>query len=87
MRRALINSLAQALVRRGRIETTVAKAKEIKPIVEKMVSRAKKGDRAFKFFSELAKKYQDRKGGYLRIIRTKNRGHDRAEMAILEFVE
>ncbi len=99
---ALLRNLARGLILSGKIETTVSKAKELKRFIEKIISRAKKGtpadyrivmsklpqkDVCKKLFEEIAPKYADRNGGYVRVIRTHNRKGDNAEMAIIEFVE
>ncbi len=100
-RRAFLRILAHNLVMQGRIETTEARAKEIKPKVEKLVTLAKKGDLAAlrlltrrmpeasaqKLFKEIAPRYKDRKGGYLRIRKTADtRKRDGATKAVIEFV-
>lgn len=100
-RNALFKALAGNLIIRGKIETTEAKAKEIKSIVEKLITLAKKNNlgtlrillarlpkkSAQKVFYETAPKYKDRKGGYLRIIKSgKSRQKDGAKLAIIEFV-
>ncbi|MFA6404505.1 MAG: 50S ribosomal protein L17 [Candidatus Paceibacterota bacterium] len=100
-RAALLRSLARNLIRDGRIKTTLAKAKELRPMVEKMVTKAKvvtvasrrlissrlRGvEETKKLFSELGPKYISRKGGYTRIIRMPNRDKDNSSMALIEFV-
>lgn len=85
-----------------KIETTVARAKEIRPLVERLVSVAKKQQlanlrlliarlpktSAQKLFYEIAPRYQGRVGGYLRIIKhTKSRKRDNAPLAIIEFIK
>lgn len=85
----------------GRMETTVTRAKEVRPIAEKMITLGKKNtlasrrqalafitreDVVTKVFSELAPKYEDRNGGYTRITRTGPRRGDAAEMAVIELV-
>jgi large subunit ribosomal protein L17 len=108
-RKALFRDLATDLIINERIETTQAKAKELRPIVEKMVTLAKRGDlharrqaAAFvrketanvetnqdavqKLFSEIGPRYEDRQGGYTRILKLGPRRGDAAEMAIIEFV-
>lgn len=99
-RTALLRSLARSLVLRGRMQTTIARAKEIRPMVEKMVTRGKTatvsnrrlliaalGDErtATKLF-EVAAGYKERNGGYLRIVKMGPRKGDAAEMAVIEFV-
>ena len=86
----------------GRMETTITRAKEIKPLTEKMITLGKKGDLAAyrqalsfitredvanKLFKELAPSYAERNGGYTRIIRTGVRRGDAAETAIIELVK
>jgi large subunit ribosomal protein L17 len=99
-RRALMKSLAYNLILNEKIKTTEAKAKELRPYVEKFVTRAKKDtiannrliisiigkDGAKKLFSEIAPKHKDRKGGYTRITKLPPRKGDAAKMAIIEFV-
>jgi len=99
-RAALLKSLARSLVLRGRIQTTEAKAKEIRPLVEKMITRGKKdtlvsrrmlvaalGDAAAaQKMITTAQTYQERQGGYLRITKMGPRKGDAAPMAIIEFV-
>jgi large subunit ribosomal protein L17 len=101
-RKALLRGLVTSLFEYQRIETTVAKAKAIKGIAEKLVTFGKRGDlhakrmvfsyipnRAVvaKLFAEIAPRFADRNGGYLRIIQTRQRVNDRAPMAIIEFVD
>ncbi len=101
-RRALIKGLADSLVLHEKIETTLPKAKELRPYVEKLVTKAKVGDlhnrrqiiaslqtveAAHKLVDEIAPKYSTRNGGYLRIEKTTNRRGDNAEMATISFVE
>ena len=99
---ALMRSLAKALIERGAIETTEAKAKELRPFVEKLITKAKSGtlhDRrqatrhvqqraiADKLFAEVGPKFQKRAGGYTRILKIGHRKGDGAEMARIELVE
>mgnify|MGYP001595484163 FL=1 len=102
VRNALINSLALNLIVRGKIKTTLPKAKEVRPFIEKLVTRAKRGDMATrrliisslsnrrievkKLFEVIAPKYADRKGGYTRVLKLGTRISDGAQMAIIEFV-
>ena len=101
-RKSLLRNLTANIIERNRIETTLAKAKAVKPIVEKMVSLGKNGTLAAKrqalaylykrktvqlLFDEVAPRFMDRIGGYTRIIRTDNRKGDGADMAILEFTD
>jgi large subunit ribosomal protein L17 len=97
-----MNSLALNLIVREKIKTTLPKAKELRPFVEKLVTRAKKGDIATrriitaslsgrsrevkKLFDVLAPKYKDKKGGYTRIVKLGVRVADGAPMAIIEFI-
>lgn len=99
-RAALLKSLARSLVLRGRIKTTEAKAKEIRPFVEKLVTRGKTATLATRraLISKLgdantaskliktAEGYKDRKGGYLRIVKMVPRKGDASPMALIEFV-
>lgn len=101
-RKALFRSLIVSLIEHERIETTVAKAKEIRKMAERMVTLGKRGDLharriAFstvpnkhvvtKLFDEVAPRFSDRNGGYLRIIKTRSRIKDNAPLAVLEFVD
>ncbi len=100
-RQALMRSLARNLIRDSRIKTTTAKAKELRPFVEKLVTRAKTdtlaGRRLInvriqnesltkKLFDVVAPKFKDRNGGYTRIIRLPNRDLDGSPMSLIEFV-
>jgi len=101
-RKALLNSLALNLIVREKIKTTEPKAKELKPFIEKLVTRAKNGDLATrrviiskltnrskevkKLFDVIAPKYADKKGGYTRVLKLGVRKSDGAKMAIIEFV-
>ena len=99
-RKALIHSVARALIIKEKIQTTEAKAKEVSPFVEKLITKAKKGDVAArrelikhmspglakKMIEEIAVKYQNRPGGYTRILKTGPRKSDGARMAIIELV-
>ena len=99
---ALMRSLASALIERGAIETTEAKAKELRPFVEKLITKARTGtlharrlagrdvqkrELADKLFQELGPKYATRPGGYTRILKTGHRKGDGAEMARIELIE
>jgi len=100
-RKALLRTLARSIFLNERIQTTIAKAKEVGPFVEKMINRAKSGDLAsrrmlLKHFSsqvtrkiidEIAPRYKERKGGYTRIIRMGARKSNGAKMAIIELVK
>lgn len=96
-----MRSLARNLIRDSRIETTTAKAKELRPYVEKLVTQAKTATVASrrlvnskimgapetkKLFAEIAPKYMERKGGYIRIIKLPARDLDGAAMSLIEFV-
>ncbi|HHT50243.1 MAG TPA: 50S ribosomal protein L17 [Eubacteriaceae bacterium] len=100
-RKAIIRNLVTALLENGKIETTIARAKETRSMAEKMITLGKKGDlhsrrQALAYiysedvvkelFDEIAPKYADREGGYTRIIKMGPRRGDAAEMAILELV-
>lgn len=99
-RAALLKSLARSLVIKGRMQTSLAKAKEVRPLVEKMITRGKTAsvsnrrlliaalgdERAAAKLIKTAATYKDRTGGYLRIVKMGPRGGDAAEMALIEFV-
>ncbi len=99
-RKALLRSLALNLVTREKIQTTEAKAKELRPFVEKLVTRSKTGTVATRRFlvtqvgthgakklvENLGPKFMDRKGGYTRIIKLPARVSDGSPMAQIEFV-
>ncbi len=100
-RAALLKNLAIALTKEERIETTLAKAKELRRYYEKLITKAAKGDfnahRAVfaqlqdkactnKLVTEIAPKYAERNGGYTRIVKTRLRRGDAAPMAIIELV-
>ncbi len=101
-RRALFANMAASLINHEQITTTLPKAKEIRPIVEKLVTLAKKGDLsarrqalAFlydenavkKLFAVLGNRYKARNGGYLRIMKAGFRYGDNAPVAVVEFVD
>ena len=101
-RKSLLRNLTASLIEKNRIETTLAKAKAVRPIVEKMITLGKTGTLATKrralsylykretthlLFGEVAPRFMDRNGGYTRIIKTDFRKGDGAEMAIIEFVD
>jgi len=101
IRTAMLRAMVTYMIENGKIETTVTRAKEVRPLVEKMITLGKKDtlaakrqalafitkeDAVKKLFSELAPKYADRNGGYVRIVRIGPRRGDAAEMAIIEFV-
>lgn len=100
-RRAMLSGLAQQLFLEDRIVTTLAKAKELRPYAEKLVTRAKKGDlhsrrEALKklkkkevverLFQEVAPSFADRNGGYTRIVKLGFRKSDAADIALIELV-
>ncbi|MDQ3517186.1 MAG: 50S ribosomal protein L17 [Gemmatimonadota bacterium] len=99
---ALMRSLAMALIEHGAIETTEAKAKELRPFVEKLITRARSGtlhDRrlvgrhvpqratAAKLFGEIGPSFAARAGGYTRILKIGHRKGDGAEMARIELIQ
>ena len=101
-RMAMLRQQVTDFLDNGRMETTITRAKEIKPLTEKMITLGKKGDLAAyrqalsfitredvanKLFKELAPSYAERNGGYTRIIRTGIRRGDAAETAIIELVK
>ena len=101
-RKALYSNLAGALIEHGRIKTTVAKAKAVKPITEEMITLGRRGDlsarrQALAFlrsndvvtmlFSDVAPRFKERPGGYTRIVKLGTRFGDSAEMAYLELVD
>ncbi|OHE54808.1 MAG: 50S ribosomal protein L17 [Thermodesulfovibrio sp. RBG_19FT_COMBO_41_18] len=101
-RKALLKGIVASLLEHERIETTVAKAKEVRKIAERIITLGIKGDlhskrlalsylsnRAAmsKLFGEIAPRLSGRNGGYLRIIQTRNRVNDSSPMAVLEFVD
>jgi large subunit ribosomal protein L17 len=100
-RRSLFRNLVTSLIVEERIETTVPKAKAMRPLVEKMITLGKKGDLAarrqamaylmtdeavHKLFDTVAPRFGDRKGGYLRIVRTGWRKGDGADTAFIELL-
>lgn len=101
-RKALLRGLIASLLEHQRIETTLARAKEVKKLAERIVTLGIKGDlhskrialshvpnrkAIAKLFGEIAPRFAGRNGGYLRLIRTRNRVNDAAPMAVLEFVD
>ncbi|HWH55871.1 MAG TPA: 50S ribosomal protein L17 [Gaiellaceae bacterium] len=101
-RKALYANLTASLIEHGRIRTTVAKAKEVRPVAEEMITLGRRGDvparrQALKFlrsqdvvhklFSDVAPRFADRPGGYSRIVKLGPRQGDAAEMAYLELVD
>ncbi|MEE4539902.1 MAG: 50S ribosomal protein L17 [Erythrobacter sp.] len=101
-RQALFRNMAAALIKHEQIATTLPKAKELRPYVEKLVTLAKRGGlsnrrlamsrlgdetQLKKLFDTLAGRYSDREGGYTRIIKAGYRASDSAQLAIIEFVD
>ncbi|WP_188236793.1 50S ribosomal protein L17 [Sphingopyxis sp. LK2115] len=101
-RTALFRNMSASLIKHEQITTTLAKAKELRPYVEKLVTLAKRGGLAnrrlamsrlmdeaqlAKLFDVLAERYKDRNGGYTRIIKAGIRASDAAPIAIIEFVD
>ena len=88
-RMAMLRALVTYLLENGKVETTLARAKEVGPLTEKMITLGKKNTLASrrKLFSEIAPEYANRNGGYTRIIKTGPRRGDAAEMAIIELVK
>ena len=100
-RKAMLRQLTTDLLEHGKLETTFTRAKEVQPVVEKMITLGKKGglanyrralsyitkeDVAKKLFDEIGPKYAERNGGYTRIVRIGPRRGDAAEMAIIQLV-
>ena len=101
-RKALLMNLSKELIDHERIETTTAKAKAVKPEVERLITLAKRGDLhsrrqalsalgqdkfvVYKLFEEIAPRYTDREGGYTRILKLGPRPSDATEMVYLELV-
>jgi large subunit ribosomal protein L17 len=101
-RKAMLANLASSLIKHEQIVTTLPKAKDLRPIVEKLVTLGKKGDLAArrqaiaeigdeaqvkKLFDVLAKRYAERKGGYTRVLKAGFRHGDSAPRAVIEFVD
>ncbi|MBB6125018.1 50S ribosomal protein L17 [Sphingobium subterraneum] len=101
-RNALLRNLAASLIKHEQITTGVAKAKELRPYVEKLITLAKKGGlsnrrlaharllddaQLTKLFDVLAERYKDRNGGYTRVIKAGFRASDAAPMAVIELVD
>ena len=99
---AMFRNMSASLIKHEQITTTVAKAKELRPYVEKLITLAKRGGLAnrrlamsrlmddtqlVKLFDVLAERYKDRNGGYTRIIKAGIRASDAAPIAIIEFVD
>ena len=101
-RNAMFRNMAAALIKHEQIMTTLPKAKEMRPYIEKLITLAKRGGlsnrrlamsrlqdetQLKKLFDVLAERYADREGGYLRIIKAGYRASDSAQLAIIEFVD
>ena len=101
-RTAMFRNMAAALIKHEQITTTLAKAKELRPYVEKLVTLAKKGGlsnrrlaharlmdetQLAKLFDAIAPRYAERSGGYTRVVKAGIRASDAAAMAIIEFVD
>ena len=101
-RTALFRNMAAALIKHEQITTTLAKARELRPYTEKLVTLAKKGGlsnrrlaharlidekQLTKLFDVIAPRYAERAGGYLRIVKAGIRASDAADMAIIEFID
>jgi len=101
-RKTLLMNLSNALLKHEQITTTLPKAKELRPFVEKIISLGKKEDlharrkansilndkkNIAKLFEVFAKRYKDRKGGYTRIVKLRNRYGDNAPTAVIELVD
>ena len=101
-REAMFANMAAALIKHEQIVTTLPKAKDLRPVVEKLVTLAKRGGlharrqamsqmrdetQLKKLFDVLAKRYESRNGGYLRIMKAGFRYGDQAPMAVIEFVD
>ena len=101
-RKALFRNMSAALIKHEQILTTAAKAKELRPYIEKLITLAKRGGlsnrrlamsklqdetQLKKLFDVLAERYADREGGYTRVIKAGYRGSDAAAMAVIEFVD
>ncbi len=101
-RDALLRNLATSLFLHGRVETTVAKAKELRTFAEPLISKAKRGDlharrlvrrqitqaqALEKLFAEIGPRYAERPGGYTRVLHVGHRSGDAADLAIIELVQ
>jgi len=101
-RKAMFANMACSLIEHEQIKTTLPKAKELRPIVEKLITLAKRGDlharrlaaaqmkqppAVAKLFDTLGERYQDRQGGYVRVLKAGFRYGDMAPMAIVELVD
>lgn len=101
-RRAMFMNMSQALIKHEQIITTLPKAKELRPVIEKLITLGKKGGLANrrraiaqlqntvlveKIFSELAERYESRPGGYVRVLKAGFRQGDNAPLAVIELVD
>ncbi|WP_209426350.1 50S ribosomal protein L17 [Pararhodobacter sp. SW119] len=101
-RKALFANLSGSLIEHEQIKTTLPKAKELRPVIEKLITLAKRGDLharrqaaaqlkqdkdVAKLFDVLGPRYKDRQGGYVRVLKAGFRYGDMAPMAIIEFVD
>ncbi|MGH1481755.1 MAG: 50S ribosomal protein L17 [Geminicoccales bacterium] len=101
-RKAMFANMAAALVKHEQIKTTLPKAKELRPFVEKLVTLGKRGDlharrqiiaktrdekTAAKLIDTLASRYEGRQGGYIRVLKAGFRKGDNAPMAVIEFID
>jgi len=101
-RKSMFANMAAALIKHEQIVTTLPKAKDLRPVVEKLVTLAKRGDlharriaisrlgdedQVKKLFAVLAERYKERKGGYTRVLKAGFRYGDSAPMAVIEFVD
>jgi len=101
-RKAMFSNLAQALIKHEQIVTTLPKAKDLRPVVEKLVTLGKRGDLharrqaigkirdlalVKKLFEVLGPRYKDRNGGYTRVLKAGFRYGDNAPLAVIEFVD
>jgi large subunit ribosomal protein L17 len=101
-RKAMFANLAAALIKHEQIVTTLPKAKDLRPVVEKLITLAKKGGlharrqaiaqirdegQVAKLFGVLAPRYKERKGGYTRVLKAGFRFGDNAPMAVIEFID
>ncbi len=101
-RAALLRNMSASLIKHEQITTTVSKAKELRPYIEKLITLAKKGGlsnrrlamsrvmdetQVKKLFDVLAERYSDRQGGYARVIKAGYRASDAAAMAVIELVD
>lgn len=101
-KRATLRNLATSLFRHERVETTTAKAKELRPFAERLITLARRGDLHArrlaarnvqdsevlgKLFADIGPRFKERPGGYTRILKVGNRRGDAAEMALIELVD